>query len=172
MDERRWDEDSYLRIVSACYDQARDTLTVTFRNGDTVTLSARCLLRSEQEHIDWPSMEIVGNYHLDVPARPHHLEISGFAIRALTDAAFSAHLAAQAEQEARQVGRRLREMRKARGLSAKEVAARAGLSAQSISRIELGQHDVVLTTLEKILAVMGYTLRDLAEQTEPATVSA
>jgi transcriptional regulator with XRE-family HTH domain len=60
---------------------------------------------------------------------------------------------------------------KARGLTAKEVAAQAGLAQQTISRIELGQHDVVFSTLEKILAAMGYTLEDILPD-EPAETPA
>jgi DNA-binding Xre family transcriptional regulator len=97
------------------------------------------------------------------------LDIPGLTIRALTDPEFSAHLARAAAEQARHVGKRLRELRIARGLSAKSVAQRAGLAPQSLSRIELGQHDVVFTTLQKILGAMGCSLSDLAasEPTQP-----
>jgi hypothetical protein len=39
---------------------------------------------------------------------------------------------------------------------------RAGIHPQSLSRIEHGQHDVVFTTLRRVLAAMGCSLRDLA----------
>ena len=45
---------------------------------------------------------------------------------------------------------------------------------RTITRIELGQHEVVFSTLEKILAAMGYTLEDILpdEPAETATATA
>jgi DNA-binding XRE family transcriptional regulator len=51
----------------------------------------------------------------------------------LTDGAYAAHLAAAAEAEARAIGQRVRELRQVRGLTGKELAARAGISAQTLS---------------------------------------
>jgi DNA-binding Xre family transcriptional regulator len=91
------------------------------------------------------------------------MEIPWSAIRLISDKEFAAHWANVAEDEAKQIGLRLRELRKRKQLSSKEVAERAGITAQSLSRIELGHHDVVFTTLRKLLAAMGCTLQDLAE---------
>ena len=66
-----------------------------------------------------------------------------------------------AAEQARTIGSKIRELRQARGLTARELAARTGITPQSVYRIEHGKHDVVLTTLGKILAAMGYTYRDL-----------
>jgi transcriptional regulator with XRE-family HTH domain len=81
-------------------------------------------------------------------------------VRTLTDRGFAAHLGQAAEEQARAIGRRIRELRQARGLTARELAVRTGITPQSVYRIEHGKHDVVLTTLGKILATMGYTYRD------------
>jgi len=87
----------------------------------------------------------------------------------LTDGEYAAYLAAAADEQARQVGLRIRALRTSRGLSSKELAERAGIAPQSLSRIEHGRHDVVLTTLQRILAAMGYALKDLvADSSAPA----
>lgn len=80
-------------------------------------------------------------------------------------------MAKSAEQEAKKIGQRIKQLRKKRRLKTKEVAARAGLSPQSLSRIESGKHDLGFATLRKILTVMGYGLADLAEE-EPETEEA
>jgi DNA-binding Xre family transcriptional regulator len=106
-------------------------------------------------------------YHLEIPARPEPIEVPGFAIRALTDPILAAHLARKAEESARQVGTRLRALRKARGLTTAQVAERVGMAQQNVSRIEQGWHAVSFPTLEKILAAMGYPPEDILPA-EPA----
>lgn len=53
------------------------------------------------------------------------------------------------------VGARLRELRKARGLSAKEVAARAKVSPAYLSRLENGRISPTVSTLSRIVQAMG-----------------
>jgi len=84
----------------------------------------------------------------------------------LTDAAYSAHLAKAAAEQARKIGRRLGQLRKARGLKSKELAERAGITPQSLSRIEHGKHDLAFSTLQKLLGAMGYELKDLSDEPE------
>jgi DNA-binding XRE family transcriptional regulator len=96
-----------------------------------------------------------------VPTLDGLVEISWSAIRALTDRDYAAHLAAAAQEQARLVGLRIKALREQRGLTSKELASRAGISPQSLSRIENGHHDVVYTTLQRILAAMGASLKDL-----------
>lgn len=99
------------------------------------------------------------------------IEIPWSSLRALTDREYSAHLVTAAEEQARQVGRRTRELRESRNLSGKELAERAGIAPQSLSRIEHGHHDVVFTTLQRILAAMGASLKDLVVASQrPASV--
>ncbi|MGH2388657.1 MAG: helix-turn-helix domain-containing protein, partial [Chloroflexota bacterium] len=52
------------------------------------------------------------------------------------------------------------------GLTGKELADRAGITPQSLSRIEHGRHDIVFTTLKRLLAPMGYGLADLVTDEE------
>ena len=104
---------------------------------------------------------MVDNYYIHVPATPLDVDVSGFTIRAMTDPVFTAHLARAAEDTALKVGARLKKLRQSRGFTAQQVAERAGMAQQSISRIEQGRHGVSYATLEKILAAMGYGLEDI-----------
>jgi len=84
----------------------------------------------------------------------------------MTDRNYRQHLARAAGEQARHVGAKIRELRKARGLNGKELAERAGIMPQELSRIERGEHDVVLTTLQHLLAAMGCSMQDLVEPDE------
>src|SRR5436305_438147 len=87
-------------------------------------------------------------YEILVPAADREVEVPWSTIRVLTDRDYSAHLATAADEEARRIGERIQELRRIRRLSSKELAQRAGISPQSLSRIEHGRHDVVFTTLQ------------------------
>ncbi len=58
------------------------------------------------------------------------------------------------------IGRRLKMRRDALGLSAREVAGRAGITASQLSRIEHGRHRPTWETVERLYWVMGITLRE------------
>lgn len=166
----RWDTREYQRIAEA--EHRGDQLRVLFEDGSWVSLDPSRLLTPDAQQADWSAMR-VSPFELTLPAQEGEVEVPWSTIRALTDRDFSAHLAEAADEQARQVGLRIRELREARGLSGKELAERAGITPQSLSRIEQGRHDVVFTTLQRILAAMGCSVRDLAPPTHrPVTVAA
>ena len=105
---------------------------------------------------------MVAPYEIVVPTIDDPVEIPWSTIRVLTDQDYSAHLAAAAEEQAKRIGRRIAELRESRGLSSEELAERAGITSQSLSRIEAGRPDAVFTTLQRVLAALGCSLRDLA----------
>jgi transcriptional regulator with XRE-family HTH domain/Zn-dependent peptidase ImmA (M78 family) len=113
------------------------------------------------EDPDWRSLSF-SDFEIVVPALEGEFEIPWTAIRLLSDDEFATHWARVAEEEASRIGQQLRILRKRKNLSSKEVAERAGIAPQSLSRIENGRHDVVFTTLKRILAAMGASLKDLA----------
>jgi len=59
------------------------------------------------------------------------------------------------ERDAGHVGVRVRELRKARRLSARELASRAGVSAAYLSRLENGRLSPTVSTLTRIMRAMG-----------------
>lgn len=60
-----------------------------------------------------------------------------------------------------ETGRRIREIRKAQGISQQRLAAVVGLSRTSITNIEKGRQKVLLHTLDSIAGALGTGLRDL-----------
>jgi transcriptional regulator with XRE-family HTH domain len=58
-------------------------------------------------------------------------------------------------------GRRLRELREARGVSQSELARRTGSPRTYVIAIEQGKHEPSLELLGRIAAALGYDLRDV-----------
>ncbi len=156
-----WDQGDYQRLESVAFDGAR--WHVRFANGDEIDVEPTRVVRRElAAGADWAAATVDGP-EIAVPTDNGPIGISWLDLRALTDPAFSAHLAQVADEEARQVGQQIRYLREARDLSSAELARRAQITPQSLSRIELGRHDVVFSTLQRLLAAMNYTLADLAQ---------
>lgn len=63
--------------------------------------------------------------------------------------------------DAEHVGARIRELRQAKDLSAKQLASRAGLTASYISRIENAKVSPTVATLGKVVQAMGETFGSL-----------
>jgi len=155
-----WDTREYQRITSATYNDGR--LAVRFEDGSEATVEAVRVLPPRTAPVRW---ETLSHDAYEIAASTEEgegVEIPWSTIRVLTDDAYSAHLTRAADEQARQIGLRIKELRESRQLSSKDLAERAGITPQSMSRIENGRHDVVYTTLQRILTAMGYSLRDLA----------
>lgn len=60
-------------------------------------------------------------------------------------------------------GRRIKELRKNRGLSQEELAERADMSSKYISRIEMGQSFPSIETLAKLANALNVELKDFFE---------
>lgn len=69
-------------------------------------------------------------------------------------------MTAESSLQGQLVGRRLRQIRQARKLTREDLAARAGLLASDLLRIEKGEHRVGLDTLFSLLSHIGMTLED------------
>lgn len=168
--QHKWDTKEYQRIkATTC---RGDDITVVFEDGTVVTVRADRLLPPHQGAPDWSQLK-TERFSLTVPTTTGEADIAWSTIRALTDKEFSAHLAAAANRQAQFIGQRIRELRESRGLTSKDLAERAGITPQSMSRIELGRHDVTFSTLRSILGAMNYKLKDLsAPPTEEAEIDA
>jgi len=59
------------------------------------------------------------------------------------------------------VGERVREIREQKGWLQRELAAAASLPERTVGRIERGEVDVRLSTLNKIAHALGVPIRDL-----------
>jgi DNA-binding XRE family transcriptional regulator len=154
----KWDTGDYQRIVGV--ERRGDELAVRFGDGSEVVVDAARLLPSGAHGVDWEALSF-DPYEIVVPTSVEQVEIPWSAIRVLTDRDYATHLARVAKEQARQIGIGIRGLREHRGLTGKDLAERAGITPQSLSRIENGHHDVVYTTLQQILAAMGASLKDL-----------
>lgn len=160
----RWEQPDYQTIAAVTYD---GQLVVQFANGDVAAVPIDRLVRSDITGLDWSEVRHSAHDVVVPGADGETVEISWLDIRAQSDPELAEFLVQTADDEAQRIGRRLRALRERRGMTAKQVADAAGIAPMSLSRIELGRHDVVYRTLRRILAAMNYDLHDLAEVTEP-----
>ncbi|HWH09668.1 MAG TPA: XRE family transcriptional regulator [Solirubrobacteraceae bacterium] len=160
MAERRWESRAYQTVESLTFD---GRLHVRFVDGDEATLDVERLVARPPKGLDWSAARPRGQ-EVIVPSAEGEIDVPWTSLRGQSDPAFAEFLIGEADDEARRIGERLRALRVRRGMTAKQVAAAAGISPMSMSRIELGRHDVVFRTLRRILAAMDYTLHDLAEE--------
>lgn len=160
----RWNSPEFQRIVDV--QLVDDELDVRFEDGDIVRVARRSVLPPRISQPDWNRLSF-DHFEIEVPTDDQPLQVSWLDIRVLGDTEFASYLAEEAEAEARRIGMRLKSLREARNLTSKELAERAGITPQSLSRIEHGRHDVVFTTLQRLLAAMGHDLYDLAAVEDP-----
>jgi transcriptional regulator with XRE-family HTH domain len=73
------------------------------------------------------------------------------------------------DDDAAQIGQRLRALRNDRNLTILELAAKAGLSAGIISQIERGNSNPSISTLQKLRGALGVTLWAFLEREPGAT---
>lgn len=152
----------YRTIVRASLKGKR--LRVEFGDGSGGSIPLHRLVRSEQKGDAVRAVEAHAS-HVTLVMDRERCEISWSAIRRAVDRQFEKQLA-DAEAEDRYVaGRRLAELRRKKGLTAREVAKAAGISPQSLSRIERGRHGLVLSTLEEILRAIGSSMQEFVEET-------
>ncbi len=160
-----WNRRGYQHIAHVAW-QAPE-LVVDFEDGSRARLEGQRLLLPDDGPVEWERLTW-SLYEIAVPGPYEVVVIPWSRIRVLTDAGYAAYLASAAEDEAREIGARLRQLRKVRGLTGKEVAERAGIPPPRLSRIERGQHQGGLPALEPLLAAMDCTLHDLIATDETA----
>ncbi|MES1181544.1 MAG: helix-turn-helix transcriptional regulator, partial [Flavobacterium sp.] len=156
-----WEDPTYQKISKA--QLSEDYFNVQFENGDKVKVSIESVLPFHQGEVD-KSNFYFNSYELVLPSGNNSIEIPWDKIRVLTDPDFGKFLADKAEEQAKLIGKKLKKLREKNGMKSNDLAERAGITPQTISRIENGHTDIGFSTLRKILASMGYSLKDLASQ--------
>jgi DNA-binding XRE family transcriptional regulator len=156
--EHPWKTKGYLRIHDVMV--SPPMLLVSFEDGSVASVETRRLLPPDTEGVDWSRL-IFCPYEIGLPSATEIVAIPSSRIRALTDGEYAQQLDAASTELAMNLGVRLRALREQRGRTIKDVAAAAGITAVSLSRIEHGHHGVRLQTAGRILQVLGYTLEDL-----------
>lgn len=104
--------------------------------------------------------------HIEIAAGGRTFEIGWSTIRRIVDAGLDEQFSKTAKQERYAAGLRLADLRRQKGLTARTVARKAGLSPQSLSRIENGRHDLVLSTIERILGAMDSSMEEFIDEAE------
>ncbi len=162
---KHWENIDYQAISKA---HIRDgTIVVFFANGDKVEIELKYLLpfvsQQQLNKIRTENLEIT-SYEIKFDLVNEEKVVPWDKIRVLTDKDFSRFMAQQADDQAKLIGIKIKRLREKKGIKSNELADRSGITAQSISRIEKGYQDVGFTTLKKLLASMGYSLKDLANE--------
>ncbi|MGB7290959.1 MAG: helix-turn-helix transcriptional regulator [Thermodesulfobacteriota bacterium] len=169
---KKWNDLKYQSITDAKIEG--NTLTVNFEDGNISRIPVQHIIPLNVKSANLQDLSY-NSYEIIIPTDKGDIEIPWSKIRLLSDDEFGAYMAKSAEQEAKKIGNRIRFLRESRNLKSKDVAFRAGITPQSLSRIEGGRHDIGFATLQKILTVMGYELSDLVidePQEEEKTFSA
>ena len=157
MSIERWDEPEYHQIKAASIENG--VLAVSFADNSLVAVPVTELLGAQIKPVDVTFTD----YEVVVHTATGDVELPWTAIRRMADAEFEEHWVQMAAAEDRRVGACIRKLRVTRNLTGRDVAIRAQITPQSLSRIEHGHHDVAFQTLSRILAAMGCNLRDLAD---------
>jgi transcriptional regulator with XRE-family HTH domain len=156
-----WENTSYQRIKDAKFNNG--IVIVGFENGDIIEIPKEKLTPFGMKDVKWDMMDF-SPFEVIIPASPRQLEIPWDSLRVITDKEFARYLAEKSEEQSKLIGLKVKRLREKKGIASKELAERAGITPQTISRIEQGHTDVSFATLRKILAAMGYSLKDLANQ--------
>jgi len=157
--KRAWDTREYRRIVAAEYD-APD-LVVLFEDRARVRAPVDQLIDPARFAANWEAMTF-NEDEVIVPTDKGQIELPWLPIRSLTDPAFDAYLAAAAVASQKLIGQHIGAFREGAGLSVEQLAERSGEPVRTVTRVEDGDHEVVLPLLERILQAMGHELGDLA----------
>ena len=66
-------------------------------------------------------------------------------------------------------GRRVRTLRKRKGLSQEQLALRCGLDRTYVGGVERGERNISIVNIEKIARAIGLTLKDLFDDEVPGS---
>jgi len=157
-----WMEPGYGDVEAAAPRDSR--IEVVFANGDVV-------------QIDPAALGVAGKFTVDVAEGGAAVlvktpddgerEIDWMVVRSAADPAFAQELRERDAEEARRIGRRLRELRENRGMSQKAVANVVGMSAPQLAKLEQGETDMRISTLRSLLRALGANFADIAGPDAP-----
>jgi len=162
---KNWNNKSYQKITRVSL--LGDSIKVHFEDSSEAVVKKNSIFKDSEE-LQWEQLTF-SNSEIQIPDISGNLNaVSWTKIRVLSDVEFSKFLAEKAEEEAKSIGLKIKALRERANLKSKELAERSGLTPQSISRIEKGKQDVNLRTLSRMLAAMGFSLKDLTNSPKPS----
>ncbi|RZJ48870.1 MAG: helix-turn-helix domain-containing protein [Chryseobacterium sp.] len=158
---KQWNNSAYQTITNAQFINGH--IVVSFENGDVINVSKDALYPFGTENIEWTNITF-NQFDVTIPTNRGVIEIPWDKLRVITDKDFAKYLAEKSEEQSKLIGLKIKRLREKKGIRSNDLAERAGMTPQTISRIEQGRTDVGFANLRKILAAMGYSLKDLANQ--------
>jgi transcriptional regulator with XRE-family HTH domain len=158
--ERFWEEPGYGEIVAVS--QTDTELTVHFANGDQVEVGVDAL------GADYDTEFTLGeDGALLATGQGGEREIDWMVVRRLADPAFAEELRERDAEEARRVGARLRVLRENAGISQKAASEMAGMAAPQLARLERGETDMRLSTMQSLLRALDASFADISGPEAP-----
>lgn len=158
--EMPWDRPAYGEIAGVRKEDGN--LVVTFANGDDVAVDPEAL-GIDQDAVF--ALDEEGS--LTARAGEHEREISWMLVRRLTDPQFGEFVRESNAQESRRVGKRLRALRENAGLAQKDAARLADMAPSRLAKIEKGETDLRISTVQAVLRAVGKTLADISGPDAP-----
>lgn len=158
-----WEKPGYSDVMAAA--QTESGVEVRFANGDTVTVPPGLLGVPDADFSVQVDSE--DTTRVRVIAGTNVRDVDWTVIRAASDAAFADELRDRDAEESRRVGRRLKALRENRGLSQRDIAQLAGMSAPQLSKLEAGATDMRLSTVRSLLRAMGTSFADISGPDAP-----
>lgn len=154
----------YRKIIYA--EALKQTLKVSFANGDVVSLPIKKIVIKGFKRLQWDdiSMDLEGS-RLTIPAQPMDYEISWFRIRKLTDPKFEKALKGLCLRQQKYVGKRIMALRKKSGFSLKRLSEKSKIPVSALRDIENGTKAKSYSLWGKILDALGCSFSDLAYST-------
>jgi transcriptional regulator with XRE-family HTH domain/Zn-dependent peptidase ImmA (M78 family) len=156
-----WEEPGYGEIASV--DRNLGAILVTFANGDQVPIDLSSIGADEATEFVLESESGV----LLARTERGERQIDWMLIRRLDDPLFAEWLRERDIEETQSIGRRLRTLRMNRGISQKNVARLAEMSAPQLAKIEKGESDLRLSTVRSVLRALGASLADISGPEAP-----
>lgn len=158
-----WEEAGYSDIAAAT--GAGDDLEVTFANGDVVHLAPATLGVTGDWEVEFDaecpvSVRVTSREGADK-------EVSWEQIRSLGDPNFALEMRRRDAEESRRIGLRLRALREDRNISQRDLATVVGMSPPQLSKIETGNFDLRVSTVQTLLRAMNASFSDIAGPDAP-----
>ena len=150
MAEAHWEQEGYGEITGV--ESSFGALTVTFANGEVVELQIADLGLPNDSELRF---EKESGALAATPPGGEKREIDWMLIRRLDDPQFAEALRKRDAEESHRIGRRLRALRENRGVTQKAAAEMAGMSAPQLAKIERGESDLRVSTVQAVLRAVG-----------------
>jgi transcriptional regulator with XRE-family HTH domain len=158
--ENPWDEAGYGEITAIREDDG--SLHVSFANGDEVVIDLATIGVDRTAEL---LLDDEGS--LLVRSGSEQREISWMLIRRLTDPPFRDFLRESDARESRRIGRRLRALRENAGLAQKDAAKLAEMAPSQLAKLERGETDLRISTVQTVLRAVGKSLADISGPDAP-----